>query len=110
MRIGTRRLVVAAATCAFALVAIAGVALAGTITTPGTSPFQVPAADADGFPAFFTIVATGYPVGAPVFVEQCDGVPPSTPDGSRTSAATPRPRVRRCSPTAREARRSRRAT
>jgi hypothetical protein len=67
-----------------ALVLLVGGAVAAgaaSITSP-TSPFNAPAADTAGNPDFFTVSATGYPVGAAVFVEQCDGVAPSAPQYS----------------------------
>src|SRR5262249_28594386 len=63
-----------------ALVVIAaGAAFAVSITTPGDNPFLVPAADANGTPAFFDVVATGLPAGQ-AFVQECDGVPSSAPN------------------------------
>ena len=56
----------------------AGVAYAGSITTPGSSPFNVPG-DAAGNPQSFTVVGSGFPQGeGNVFIEQCDGVDPGT--------------------------------
>ena len=62
-------------------VASAGIAAYAltSITTPNTTPFVVPG-DALGNPVPFTVVATGFPAGASVLAEQCDGIP-STRDG-----------------------------
>jgi hypothetical protein len=48
------------------------------VSIPSTNPFKVPS-DALGRPVAFTISANGFAAGAPVFVEQCDGTPPTTP-------------------------------
>src|ERR1700730_6695783 len=70
------RRAVAALVAASVLVVMAGIAFAGTITQPNTNPFPVPG-DAAGNPQPFTVVATGYPPGSQVSVEQCDGTPPT---------------------------------
>jgi hypothetical protein len=57
-----------------------GTAFAGTITTPSTSPFNVPLDAAGTGPAPFEIVATGYSVGTSVFVMICDGTSPAAQD------------------------------
>lgn len=69
-----RRVLQAAALSAAALVALGGIASAGTITQPGTNPIVVTQNGA-GLLQPFTITATGFPAGAPVFAEQCDGTP-----------------------------------
>jgi hypothetical protein len=79
----SRRAIVALASTV-AVVATAGVAFAGTITTPTGNPFVVPG-DASGNPVAFTIVATGYTPGTLVSVEQCDGVAPTAPGWGPTS-------------------------
>ena len=77
MRIRTTLL---ATLCAIALfVAVSGQAAAGSITSPtGTPqhPFQVPANSHDD-PVAFTITGSGWSLGQSVFIEQCDGVPPT---------------------------------
>jgi LPXTG-motif cell wall-anchored protein len=69
-----------AAICAMAMsVAVSGQAAAGSITSPtGTPehPFHVPA-DSHDDPVVFTIAGSGWSRGQPVYVEQCDGVPPT---------------------------------
>jgi hypothetical protein len=62
----------------------AGVAFAGTITTPTGNPFVVPG-DALGNPVAITIVATGFTPGTLVSAEQCDGVPTSDPHWGPTA-------------------------
>ena len=58
---------------------LASPALAGTITQPPPpGPFLVPG-DAAGNPQAFTVVASGFPPNSPVLVEQCDGIPATTP-------------------------------
>ncbi len=57
---------------AAAMLLVGGVADATQITRPSASPFVVPA----GAQAF-TVVATGFVPGSHVYVEQCDGVPPT---------------------------------
>ncbi len=52
-------------------------AFASTVTIPSTNPFKVPS-DSLGHPTPFTIAATGFTAGSQVFVEQCDGTPPTT--------------------------------
>jgi hypothetical protein len=49
-------------------------ASAATITTPTGNPFVVPG-NVSGQPQSFTVTASGFPAGSPVFIEQCDGVP-----------------------------------
>jgi hypothetical protein len=61
-----------------ALIAAFAVPASAAIVQPTTNPFNVPAADAAGDPAFFTITANGYSPSEAVFVQQCDGVPPTT--------------------------------
>ncbi len=79
MRLGVRRLVGVAVLVAAALLIVGGVAFGATqITTPGTSPFAIPG-DGAGNPLPIDVVATGYQAGQNVFIEQCDGVDPSTP-------------------------------
>src|SRR5262249_37431714 len=56
----------------------AGVASAGTVTTPSSSPFTVPG-DATGKPKPFTVVASGFSPGTNVFITQCDGRNPTDP-------------------------------
>src|SRR5262245_21719110 len=55
-----------------------GVAAAGTITQPTGSPFVVPG-DAAGNAQSFTITGSGWNPGGLVWLEQCDGVAPTTP-------------------------------
>jgi hypothetical protein len=76
-----RRVVLAA--CAV-VVASAGKAFAGTISTPGTSPFAVPG-DAAGHPSSFTVVAQDFGEADAVVVEQCDGADPDSPSWSVTA-------------------------
>ena len=59
-------------------------ASASTITSPSANPFAVPG-DAGGNPQAFTISATGFAAGANVFVEQCDGTPPTAIGWSPTA-------------------------
>ena len=59
-------------------------AFAGTISTPGTSPFAVPG-DAAGHPLSFTIVAQDFGEADAVVVEQCDGADPDSPSWSVTA-------------------------
>jgi hypothetical protein len=66
------------------IVTSAGIAFAGTITTPTGNPFVWPG-DAAGNPVSVTIVATGYTSGTLVSVEQCDGVAPTVPNWSPTT-------------------------
>jgi hypothetical protein len=74
-------------------VAILGVAFAvplsaaaatTSITEPTGNPYHV-ALDANGQPITFTVVARGFPQFTNVFVEQCDPLPPSTPNWSPAS-------------------------
>ena len=48
------------------------------ISQPAGHPYVVKL-DAQGKPVSFTIVATGFPAGSLVYVEQCDANPPSAP-------------------------------
>ena len=64
--------------------ATAGVAFAGTIADPGSSPFQV-FGDAAGHPQSFTIVAQDFGEADAVSVEQCDGTDPTSPSWSVTA-------------------------
>jgi hypothetical protein len=59
-------------------------AFAGTISTPGTSPFAVPG-DAAGHPLSFTVVAQDFGEADAVVVEQCDGADPNSPSWSVTA-------------------------
>lgn len=54
--------------------AMSGPAFASTVTIPSTNPFSVPT-NSLGQPVPFTVSASGFTPGQPVFVEQCDGVP-----------------------------------
>jgi hypothetical protein len=69
-----------AAICAIAMsVALSGQAAAASITSPAGTPehpFHVPA-DSHDDPVVFTIAGSGWSRGQPVYVEQCDGVPPT---------------------------------
>src|SRR5262249_26995859 len=67
-----------------ALLLTAGVSFAGTLVSPGVSPFPVPG-DGAGNPVSFTIQATGFGDGDSVFVEQCDGRDPGLPTWSATA-------------------------
>ena len=64
--------------------ATAGVAFAGTISDPGSSPFQV-FGDAAGHPQSFTIVAQDFGEADAVSVEQCDGTDPTSVSWSVTA-------------------------
>jgi hypothetical protein len=78
MRILTRALVfimAIAAGLAGAFVS-APEAFAATITTPTGNPFVVPSSG--GHPVAFTVSGTGFPADTDVYVEQCDGVAPTT--------------------------------
>src|SRR5690349_11894437 len=76
MRKGTRR--VGAVVAAFALVAVtAATAFAVTITAPASNPFTTTRTNAAGDPDFFTVSASGFTAGDPVYIQQCDGVNPS---------------------------------
>jgi hypothetical protein len=55
---------------------------AATITQP-KGPYAV-TADSKGNPAAFVVVAGGFPAGANIYAEQCDGNPPTTPQWSPT--------------------------
>jgi hypothetical protein len=61
-----------------ALTATAMPAFAATKTGPSGTPFVVPA-DGAGNPRPFNIEASGFAPSTNIFVEQCDGVAPSTP-------------------------------
>lgn len=58
-------------------VAIAPSAGAATVTSPTGNPFIVPG-NASGQPQAFTVSASGYVADDQVFIEQCDGVAPTT--------------------------------
>jgi hypothetical protein len=60
-----------------ALTATATPAFAATVTQPTSNPFVVPG-NASGTPYAVTVVASGYNPGDNVYIEQCDGTPPST--------------------------------
>ncbi len=62
---------------AVSLLLLASPASAGTITTPSSSPFTVPG-DATGTPQSFTVSGSGFTQGQQIYIEQCDGVAPST--------------------------------
>lgn len=83
MRSGSRRIIVFAASAVMCLLGLAGVAWASTITQPVGATFAVPG-DASGNPLPFTVAATGFTPTALVYVEQCDGVDPTTKDWSPT--------------------------
>jgi hypothetical protein len=80
---GMRRFLVLAGTIAAVIVLITGVSFALTITQPVGNPFTVPD-DGAGNPVPFTIVATGFTQFQQVFVQECDGVPPTAPHYSAT--------------------------
>ena len=63
---------------------IAAPAFAGSISSPTGSPFVVPG-DGSGNPLPFTVTVTGFPATTSVFLEQCDGVAPTTPGWSPTT-------------------------
>jgi hypothetical protein len=65
-------------------VALASAAGATQVVEPSARPYPVPG-DAHGNPQAFTIVATGFRPGGPVYVEQCDGVPPTVPQWQPTA-------------------------
>jgi LPXTG-motif cell wall-anchored protein len=69
-----------AALCAVGLLlAGSGQAAAGSITSPSGTPqhpFQVPADSRDN-PVAFTITGSGWSLGEPVYIEQCDSLPPT---------------------------------
>jgi hypothetical protein len=66
------------------LVLGAGVAVAATITAPTGNPFVVPG-DASGNPQPFTVSASGFTQDQLVYVEQCDGIPPTAQGWSPTA-------------------------
>jgi hypothetical protein len=77
MRVGARRSLLVVAGVVIAVSAALGIAYAAVIVTvPLTNPFVVPG-DAQGNPVPFTITATGFANQQAVFVQQCDGVPPT---------------------------------
>src|SRR5690349_1879781 len=76
MRLASQRLLRVLLIGAAVLLAVGGAAFATTITTPNTDPFTVPAADADGNPAAFTVSASGLPADTFISIEQCDGSDP----------------------------------
>jgi hypothetical protein len=59
-------------------------ATAAAITQPSTNPFDVPVAISGG-PEPVTVQATGFAPNSLVYVEQCDGTAPSTPQWSPTA-------------------------
>jgi hypothetical protein len=61
-----------------ALLVWSGTAGAAQIIEPASQPFVVPS-DKNGNPVAFTITATGFASHQAVFVEQCDGKPPTSP-------------------------------
>jgi hypothetical protein len=73
---------VASAAIAVLVTSVTG-AGAATITQPAQRPIVV-ALDAKGFPKALTVVTGGFAPRTPVFVEQCDGTPPTTPNWSPT--------------------------
>jgi hypothetical protein len=58
-------------------------AVTSKITEPSSSPYAVPA-DAARTPQPFTIAATGFRPGSLVYVEQCDGVAPTSANWTPT--------------------------
>jgi hypothetical protein len=66
------------------LVLGAGAAVAATITAPTGNPFVVPG-DASGNPQPFTVSASGFTHDQLVYVEQCDGIPPTAQGWSPTA-------------------------
>lgn len=62
---------------AVGVVLMAAPAFAGSITSPSSNPYTVPG-DATGTPQSFTVSASGFTAGQQVYIEQCDGVAPST--------------------------------
>ena len=72
------RVMVVAIAAVVALASVASDAWASTIKlNPSAVPFVVPG-DSAGNPTASTVTASGFTPGAQVFVEQCDGVDPST--------------------------------
>ena len=59
-----------------AVVAAGPAGAATSITTPSTNPFAVPGTA--GSPNPFTVSASGFAASASVFIEQCDGVSPTS--------------------------------
>src|SRR5205807_1023011 len=76
MSIAVSRLLRLGLAVAVACVLAAGVAFAGTVTTPSSSPFTVPG-DVGANPLPFTVVASGYTPGVNVLITQCDGLDPT---------------------------------
>ncbi len=62
---------------------IAAPAFAGTITTPSSNPFTIPV-DGSGNPVSFTVSGGGFNAGGQVYIEECDGVSPTSPGWSPT--------------------------
>jgi hypothetical protein len=60
------------------LIAVAPAAYGASFTQPASSPVAVQV-DAKHHPVALTVAARGFPPGAQVFVEQCDGESPTTP-------------------------------
>src|ERR1700710_518647 len=83
MRSRSRQLAIFVTSAVICLLGLAGVAWSSTIVSPAGSPFAVPG-DAAGTPQPFTIVATGFTPTSLVYVEQCDGIEPTTKDWSPT--------------------------
>src|SRR5262245_2673602 len=83
MTAGLRRLLVLVGTIATAVVMIAGVAVDVAVTAQTDNPFTVQG-DGAGNPLPFTISASGMVQNQAVFVQQCDGVSPATPQYSST--------------------------
>ncbi|MCU1454091.1 MAG: hypothetical protein JWN46_2237 [Acidimicrobiales bacterium] len=72
------RVLVAAGAASIGSLLVVAPALAGNITTPSTNPFTVPG-DTTGAPQAFTVTGSGFTAGQQIYVEQCDGVAPTTP-------------------------------
>ena len=79
----TLRVLASLGGAAISLVLLATPAGAGSITTPSSNPFTVPA-DGTGTPQSFTVSGTGFTQGTQVYIEQCDGVAPSAPGWTPT--------------------------
>jgi hypothetical protein len=80
-----RRCVLLCALVSIAVGALALPAFAGTaITQPTGNPYHM-ALFANGKPQTFAIVASGFQLREPVYVEQCDGRLPSAPNWSPTN-------------------------
>jgi len=84
------RSVLAGLIVAATVTVVEGAADAATIVQPATSPTVVANAP-------MTVVATGFKPGSPVFIEQCDGLAPTTQDWSPTidcdNGASPPPAI-----------------